>query len=81
MNINGGSGDVIINPRYRRSSVLKALHEIIAGCAVTAEVICLEREDTAVEPGGTGDGGGGRKGGEEDDVAGHSRVTGVQRNI
>lgn len=81
MELAGGNRDVIINPRYRRSAVLRALHATLAGRGAGGEVIRLERGGLAFEPAGAGDGDEGPEGGEEDDDAGYTRTTGVQRNI
>jgi hypothetical protein len=74
----GGWGEgAIINPRYRRSAVLRSLHEILAGHLEVDRAESSERED----PADTRDRERTPEGGEEDESAGRLRITDVQRNI
>jgi hypothetical protein len=75
---SGGWGEgAIINPRYRRSAVLRSLHAVLSdrpevdraeGCERELPVHTAKRQST---PGG----------GEEDEGAGTMRTADVQRNI
>lgn len=74
----GGWGEgAIINPRYRRSAVLRSLHEVLSGhpevdreegCEPKKPAHTVKRQSTP-------------EGGEEDEGAGTMRTADVQRNI
>ena len=77
MNSGGWGEGAIINPRYRRSAVLRSLHEVISGhpeedrnegCEGAGPPLTGKRKSTP-------------EGGEEDDKAGTMRTAEVQRHI
>lgn len=75
---SGGWGEgAIINPRYRRSAVLRSLHEALSGHLETDRAGGADRE----KPDRTGKRPNTPGGGEENEGAGTMRTADVQRNI
>ena len=81
MELTNGQGGTIINPRCRRSAVLRALHATLAGSGDPGEIRGVEGRDLPDETIPAGNWDAGIDKGENDDGAGFPRTSGVQRNI